>query len=214
MPRADDADLVLYTAPRTRGFSALWLLEELVRPYRLEAFDLESGRHKTEDFLALNPMGKVPVVLDDGVPLSEIGAIAIQLADKYREVPLAPEVTSDRRPEYLRWVFFASAIMEPAFAEKMFGWEVPARSVAWGGFANMKSTLEDAVAEGEYLLDAMSAADVTVGSMARFGVQFGVFEKEGPIAAYVARLMERPAFRRALEIEEELVKTLLPEAQG
>ena len=71
------ADLTLHYAPRTRSFTALWLLEELGQPYELESFDINTGRHKRPDFLALNPMGKVPVVIHAGTPVSELGAIAI-----------------------------------------------------------------------------------------------------------------------------------------
>jgi glutathione S-transferase len=194
--------LTLHYAPRTRAFTALWLVEELGLPYELASFDINTGRHKHDDFLALNPMGKVPVVVADGIPVSETGAIAIYLADRYPSANLAPALDDPRRPAFLRWVLFASGVMEPGFGEKFFKWEVPARSVAWGSFADMQRTLTAAVGEGEWLLgEQFSAADVVVGATARFGVLFGAFDKAGPIADYVARLTARPAFARASAIE-------------
>jgi glutathione S-transferase len=195
-------ELTLHYAPRTRAFTALWLLEELGVEYALASFDINTGRHKHADFLALNPMGKIPVVVADGVPVSEMGAIAIYLADRFPSANLAPALDDPHRPAYLRWILFASGVMEPAFGEKFFGWEVPARSVAWGSFADMQRTLAAAVGAGEWLLgERFSAADVCVGATARFGIMFGAFEKTGPIADYVARLSARPAFERAAAIE-------------
>ena len=197
-----DPTLELYYAPRTRSFTALWLLEELGQPYTLHAFSLEGNRHKQADFLALNPMGKVPLVVHDGVPVAETGAIAIYLADRFPEAGLAPALDDGKRPAFLRWVLFAGSVIEPALGEKFFKWEVPARSVAWGSFAQMQDNLQAGVAPGPWLLgERFSAADVVIGSAARFGVLFGAFPKEGAIADYVARVSARPAFARASAIE-------------
>lgn len=196
------ADLVLHYAPRSRSFTALWLLEELGVPYELESFDLSSNHHKTEVFFALNPMGKVPVVVAQGVPVSELGAIAVYLTDRYRKIVLSPDITGPERAAFLRWVFFSSGIMEPAFGEKFFKWNVPASSVAWGSFDDMLKTLHAGVQKGPYLLgDTFSAADIIVGATTRFGVMFGAIPSEEPITRYLALLSERPAFKRAEAIE-------------
>ncbi len=196
------APLTLHFAPRTRSFTAAWLLEELGVPYELKSFDLDSNHHKTEAFMAMNPMGKVPVVVDNGIPVSELGAIAIYLADKYRDTALSPTLDSPDRAAFLRWIFFSSAIMEPAFGEKFFKWNVPARSVAWGSFDDMLRTLKAGLEQGPYLLgDTFSAADVVVGATTRFGVMFGAIPKESPLTDYLARLSERPAFKRAEALE-------------
>ena len=195
--------LKLYFAPRSRALTALWLLEELGLAYELESFDLNSGRHKQPDFLALNPMGKVPLVVCDGIPVSETGAIAIYLADRFPAAGLAPAIDDPLRPAYLRWMLFSSGVLEPAFGQKFFKWEVPARSVAWGSFEQMQDVLIAGVSSSEWLLgDRFTAADVVVGAGARFGVMFGAFEKTGPIADYVGRLTARAAFQRAQAIEQ------------
>ena len=203
-------ELVLYYAPQTRSFTALWLLEELGASYRLEAFALRSMRHKEPDYRALHPMGKVPLVVDRGVAVPELGAQAIYLADRYTERALAPSIEEPARAAYLRWILFASAIIEPAMAEKMFGWESQPTAVAWGSYDQMIEVLTAAISEGPWLLgERFTVADVLVGSAARFGVMFGAFPQEGPIVDYVGRLSEREAFERASAIEEREGRRLL-----
>ena len=171
--------------------------------YELDSFDLYTGRQKQPDFLALNPMGKVPLVVCDQIPISETGAIAVYLADRFTAAGLAPAIDDPQRPAYLRWMFFTAGVLEPALGQKFFKWEVPARSVAWGSFEHMQEVLTAAVKDSQWLLgDRFSAADVVVGSGARFGVMFGAFEKQGPIAEYVSRLTERDACKRAEAIEQ------------
>lgn len=194
--------LKLYFAPRTRSFAALWLLEELGEPYHLESFDFATGRHKQADYLAFNPMGKVPLVMDEETPVPEIGAMAIYLADRYGAGVLAPAVTDAARAAYLRWMFFASAIMEPAFAQKLFEWEVAPSTVAWGSFEQMMEVLSDGLAEGPWLLgETFSAADVVVGNNLVFGQMIGLIPQDGPLGEYLARLKTRAAFQRAETIE-------------
>ena len=202
MSETNTPNLTLYFAPRTRSFAALWLLEELGEPYQFESFDFASGRHKQADYLAMHPMGKVPLVVDDETPVPEIGAMAIYLADLYAEAGLAPAATDARRAVYLRWMFFASAIMEPAYAQKLFEWEVSPSTVAWGSFEQMMEVLADGLAEGPWLLgETFTAADVAVGNNLVFGQMIGLIPQDGPIGEYLARLKARAAFQRAEAIE-------------
>jgi len=209
MPVTSDAPRTLFHAPKTRAFTALWLLEEVGLPYQLESFDIGSGRHKREDFLVLNPMGKVPVLVERGRPVSELGAIALYLTEQHPMAAMAPSIDHETRPDFLRWLFFASAIMEPALGEKFFKWEVPAQSVAWGSFQQAVDVLTRGIEPGPWLLgERFTVADVLVASTARFGVMFGAFEKEGPIADYVSRATERDAFQRASAIEQAQAEKL------
>jgi glutathione S-transferase len=147
-------------------------------------------------------MGKVPVVVHDGTPVAELGAIAIYLSDRFPDAGLAPAIDDPKRADYLRWCFFASAIIEPCLGEKFFKWEIPAASVAWGSFDRMMTTLTEGLKQGPYLLgDQFSAADVLVGSNVRFGHMFGAIPNEGVTAEYVARLTAREACARAAVIE-------------
>lgn len=203
MPLVENADIVFYHATRSRSFRALWFLEELGQPYRIEHIDLDKGDHKQPAYLALNPMGKVPTVVDRGTPLAETGAILTQLSDKYAPGTLAPRLDDPRRGDFLRWMFFAAGVMEPAFGEKFFKWDLPARQVAWGSFASMETTVTDAVAGGGWLLgEQFTAADVFVGSNLHYASLFKLFPETGPVADYVARCATRPALKRALQMEE------------
>jgi glutathione S-transferase len=144
----------------------------------------------------------VPVIVHGETPVSELGAIAIYLADNFSSSGLAPAPTAPLRAAFLRWVFFSSAIMEPCLGEKFFNWNLPAVSMAWGSFEHMMATLEPALETGPYLLgDQFSAADVLVGSTLRFGHMFGAIPNEGVTKSYAERLAARGAFKRASEIE-------------
>jgi glutathione S-transferase len=215
MPIAEHAEITFFYAPRTRSFRTLWFLEELGRPYRIELVDYAKGAHKRPEFLKINPMGKVPVVVDQGMPIAETGAIFTQLADKYSPDELAPLIKDPRRPDYLRWLFFAAGVMEPAFCEKYFKWEIPAHRVAWGSFDTMQEAVIDGVNAGAPWLtgEQFTAADILVGSNLHFGMFTSLFPSEGPIAKYVAKCAERPALKRALRIEEDYVAATVGSAR-
>jgi glutathione S-transferase len=131
----------------------------------------------------------------------------VHLADKYSPGELAPLFREPERPDYLKWLFFAAGVMEPAFCEKFFNWEPPPeRRVAWGSFAAMEKTVTEAVAAAQWLLgDRFTGADVFVASNLHYASLFGLFPKEGPVADYVARCAARPALKRALRMEEEFI---------
>jgi glutathione S-transferase len=214
MPLSETADLVLFYAPQSRAVTALRFMEELDRPYRLEVIDLNKGDHKRPEFLQRNPMGKVPTVLDGNVAVAESGAIFAYLADKYAPGRLAPRVDEPERADYLRWLFFAAGVMEPAFGQKFFKWEVPSRQVGWGSFEQMLAVVTDAVTKREWLAGRFSAADVYVASTLAYGTLFGIIPKEGPVADYVARWQARPATRRAVALEERVMADQKQQAAG
>jgi len=202
MPPVDEADIVFYYAPKTRAFRTLWLLEEMGEPYRIEHVDFARGHHKRPEFLKLNPMGKLPTVVDRGIPIAETGAIFVYLADRYSRGTLAPDLDDSRRADYLRWLFFGAGVMEPAYGQKFFKWEVPSRQVAWGSFDDMLHVLTEAVSSREWLAGRFSAADIYVASSLRYGMLFGIIPTEGPLADYVGRWNARPASQRAAEIDQ------------
>ena len=203
MPLQDDADLTLFYAPKSRAFMGLWLMEELGRPYRIERFDLNKGDHKTERLTAHNPMGKVPTIRDSGVDVSETGAIVTYLVDKYAAGRLGPRLDDPERGAYLKWLFFGGNVIEPSMGEKFFKWQVPARAVAWGSFADMLSTVTAAVGKRDWLAGPQfTGADLYVASLLGYAIKFGALENSGPIGDYVARSEDRPGFRSARAIED------------
>jgi glutathione S-transferase len=206
MPLSESADLVLYYAPQSRAVTALRMMEELERPYRLEVIDLSKGDQKKPEFLKRNPMGKVPLVLDGDVAVAETGAIFAYLADKYAPGRLAPRPEEPERADYLRWLFFAAGVMEPAYGQKFFKWDVPSRQVGWGSFEDMLAAVTGAVSKREWLAGRFSAADIYVASTLRYGMLFGIVPNEGPVADYGARWTARSASQRAAAIDELVTK--------
>ena len=196
------SSLTVFHSPHTRSQVAVWMLEELGLPYEIKITDIRAGAHKTPEYLAINPMGKVPALRDGAVIVSEYSAICLYLADKYAPGRLAPAFDAPERGEFLRWMFFAGGCIEPALIQGFTKWEVPASNAAWGSYDQVMSVLRDGVSEKQYLLgDTFTAADVVVGSGAIFGIQFKLIQNQPAIQAYVDRLTARPAYQRSRAID-------------
>jgi glutathione S-transferase len=194
--------LKLYHAPRTRAFRALWMLEEIQAPYELVPVDLREGGQGTPEYRAVNPMLKVPALEDGEAVVAESGAILLYLADRFPQARLAPGLEDQKRGRFLQWMFFAPGCMEPAFAEKYGGWTPNPTAYAWGDFERTIAALEAGLQAGPWLLgEQFSAADLMVGGMVHWGVQFGLMENRPPFSGYLERLAARPAFERATSID-------------
>jgi glutathione S-transferase len=194
--------IVLYYNPMSRARIVHWMLEELGVPYKLELVRFDKGEHKTPAFLALNPMGKLPTLIDHGVVVTEAAAICVYLADNYPRAQLAPALHDPARGSYLRWLFFAAGCLEPALLDRMFSRPAVARPSAngYGSYEDTLNALESALAPGPYILgDRFSAADVYVGSVIGWGLMVKGLEPRPSFEAYTARLRERPAFQRFSE---------------
>lgn len=202
-------DLVLYTNPMSRGRIARWMLEEVGQPYETIVLDYATTM-KGADYLAINPMGKVPAITHGDSVVTECAAICAYLADAFPSAGLAPELTDPLRAPYLRWMFFCAGPLEAALAVKGLGVEVsPEKSgmVGWGSFETVVERLDAlASAAAPYILgDRFSALDVYVGSQIGFGLQFGSLPKLPSFEAYMATIMFRPAAIRAREIDDALL---------
>ena len=197
----------LYHAPLSRSVRVLWLLEELRLPYQLASAPIEPPAPKP--FAQKTPSGKVPTIEDDGVTIFESGAIVEYLLEKYGSRGLAPPVGSPLRGPFLQWVHFADATAFTGLG-----------NIAWHTrFKNDAERMADAVADyrqwaeaaldvlernlrgQDYLLGAdFSAADVMVGYTVLVAKAMGLLGESHPaVDAYLARLTERPALRRALQ---------------
>ncbi|WP_207460114.1 glutathione S-transferase family protein [Azospirillum sp. SYSU D00513] len=208
-------DFVLYTHPMSRGRVVRWMLEEIGRPYRTELLDYGTGM-KAPDYLAINPMGKVPAIRHGAVVVTEVAAICAYLADAFPEAGLAPPPASPLRGPYYRWLFFGAGPVEAAATNKAFGFEVPPERRAMAGYgclADVLDTLEGALEEREYLAgEAFTAADLYVGSQLDWGMMFGTLEKRPAFERYVQRLVSRPAAARARAIDDALLAAQAPSA--
>ena len=200
-------DLIFYTNPMSRGRIVRWMLEEVGQPYRTEILEFGTTM-KSPDFLAFNPMGKVPTIIHKGTVVTEAAAICAYLADAFPEAGLAPPPGDLRRGPYYRWMFFAAGPVEAAVSNKALGFEVPDERramVGYGGPADVVNALEYAVTQSEYIAgDRFSAADVYVGSQIGWGMMFGTLEKRPALEAYWRRISSRPAAVRAREIDDSL----------
>lgn len=200
-------ELVFYTNPMSRGRIARWMLEETGVPYKTEIMTF-GGTMKSPEYLAVNPMGKVPAVRHGKTVVTECAAICAYLADAFPKANLAPK--PDERGSYYRWMFFTAGPLEAATTNKALGFETPpdkARMAGYGSFADVMNTLETAVSTTPYVAgDRFTAADVYVGSHIGWGLGFGTIEKRQAFVDYLGRVTDRPAHRRAVAIDDEAMK--------
>ena len=201
-------ELVFYSNPMSRGRIVRWMLEEVGRPYRTEMLDFATTM-KSPEYLALNPMGKVPAISHRGVVVTEAAAICAYLADAFPDTCLAPPPSDPLRGPYYRWLFFAAGPGEAAVTAKSLGLLAPAERrgmVGYGTFEDVMAGFEAAVASGPYILgERFSAADVYVGSQIGWGLQFGTVEARPGFREYTGRIMARPAAQRARELDDALL---------
>ena len=201
-------ELVFYTNPMSRGRIARWMLEEIGQPYRTEIIEFGPAM-KSPEYLAVNPMGKVPAIRHGDTVVTETGAICAYLADAFPQAGLAPEPGSRERGSYYRWLFFGAGPVDGAIVNKSLGFEPPPERqgmVGYGTLAYVLNTLEKAVSASDYLVgDKFSAADLYLGAQLGWGMMFGALEKRPAFEAYWNRIKDRPAAVRAREIDDALL---------
>ncbi|MEZ5649822.1 MAG: glutathione S-transferase [Burkholderiaceae bacterium] len=200
-----DCGLVLYTNPWSRGQIARWMLEETGVDYgqRILAYGTSM---KAPEYMAINPMGKVPAIVHEGRVVTECAAICAYLADAFPAAGLAPAPAD--RADYYRWLFFAAGPVESALVDRALKVQVSdeqQRMVGYGNYEHAVAVLAAAVARQPYIAgQSFSAADVYVGSHVIWGLQFGSLPKRAEFEDYAARLVGREAYRTAEEIDERL----------
>ena len=202
-------EVVFYTNPQSRGRTIRWMLEEIGQPYRTEILGYGTSM-KGPEYLAINPMGKVPALTHGGTVVTEVSAICAYLADAFPAAGLAPPSGSRERGPYYRWLFFAAGPLEYAMFSKLLGFAVPEdreRAIGYGTIGQAMDTLEGAVTDREHLAGtSFTAADLYVAAFLGFGMSFGGLEKRPAFEAFVGRHMGRPAARRAAAIDEAAAK--------
>lgn len=199
--------ITLYHHPHTRAAGVVWMLEELGVDYALEHVDLWAGAHKTDDFRALNPMTKLPTLIDGDAVVTEAAAIGVYLADRHAPGRLAPALDDPARGTFLRWCFYAPSVIEPGCMARAAKWEFRAAQAGWGTYEAMLDTISAAIGDGPWLLgDRFTMADVIFGGTVRWMTGFGMLEKRPEYMAYVERLDARPAYVRARAINERVVE--------
>jgi glutathione S-transferase len=192
----------LYWCPRTRSFTALWLMEEAGQPYERVLTDISTGAQRNADYLKINPMGKVPALQDGDATLAESAAICAYVAERYPDAKLAPPVGDPARAKYLYWLFYGPGCVEPAMMQLATKVEMNPVAAGWGDAQRVIDVLDNALQKGPWLLgDNFSAADIVIGSGLNFAVRlFKMIPARPSFDAYIARCMARPAFQRAEKI--------------
>ncbi|MBA3818914.1 MAG: glutathione S-transferase family protein [Deltaproteobacteria bacterium] len=204
-------EIVLYYNPMSRARIAHWMLEEVGAPYRLELVSFDKRQHKTDAFLALNPMGKLPTIVHRGTVVTESAAICAYLADAFPAAGLAPAIDDPVRGTYYRWLFFGAGCVEAAAVDKMFSRAAVERpgALGYGSYEDTMNTLERAITPGPFVLgDRFSAVDVYLGSQIGWGLMAKTVEPRPAFAAYMERCSTRPAFQRASQQAQALAKQL------
>ncbi len=202
--------ITFYTNPQSRGRIARWMLEEVGAPYEAVVLDYYTSM-KAPEYLALNPMGKVPALVHDGHVVTENAAICTYLAMTFPEAGLMAE----DRAAFFRWMFFAAGPVEQAVVNTAFGW-VPngrqeKRRAGYGDLGDVMATLIGHLAGHDYIADGrFTAADVFIGSQVAWGMEAGTIPVDDTLAAYWARLKDRPALAAANAKDNALIPARIP----
>jgi glutathione S-transferase len=199
--------ITLYHAPPSRSSIVLWMLEELGEPYDIKLISLSKGDNMKPDYLAINPMGKVPALKVGDTVITEVAAICTFLADEYPKAKLNIPVGAPARGVYLKWLFFGPSVIEPAMTDRAFPRKEAPRAAAlgWRDFDIVLDIVAKPLAKGPWLLgEQFTAADVVIGSGLRYGMMFKMIPERKEFTDYVARIAARPAAQRAEKKDKDI----------
>ena len=196
------SQLTFFTNPRSRGRIVRWMLEEVGEPYESQVIEYGEAM-KSPEYLAINPMGKVPAIQHGDQVVTECAAICAYLAATFPEVGLQP--AQEHLGAYYRWLFYTSGPFESAINDRMLGVTVAAEiqpAVGYGNFDTAVDVLASHLASHEYVAGpAFSAADVYVGSHVSFSLAMNAIDPRPAFEEYAQRVTNRDAYRRVSEID-------------
>jgi glutathione S-transferase len=195
--------ITLFHAPQSRSSGTPTLLEELGAPYELHVLNMKAGEQRQREYLAVNPLGKVPAIRHREALVTEQVAIFLYLSDLFPKTGLAPAIGDPRRGPYLRWMVYYAACYEPALVDRAMKREAAPLSMSpYGDFDTMLGTVVARLADAPYLLgNALSAADILWGLALRWGTMFKIVPEHPVIMAYVARITGRPSFAKVAAMD-------------
>jgi len=204
--------LTIHHAPGTRGFRLIWLCEELALPYALEKVDFSAEYRASPEWRRMNPVGKVPVLVDGDRVLFESGAIVQYLLARYGKGRLQPAPEDPGYGLFLQWCWFAEATFGRATGEIANHRRAFAAAPRADAIEEMRDraracvqALEQAVAGSRYLLgDDFTAADVMMGYTLQSFTRNVADAYPPNVAGYWDRLQARSAYRAALAAEDRL----------
>ncbi|WP_367065313.1 glutathione S-transferase family protein [Oryzisolibacter sp. LB2S] len=192
-----DDTLTFYTHPISRGRVTRWMLEETGLPYEEVIMDYGTTM-KGAEYLAINPMGKVPALRHAGVVITEGAAICTHLADLVPHKALLPPPGTAPRGLCYRWLFFAAGPLESFLTARKYGALAPSSQAGYGNEADLMRTLEQAVAGRAHLAgDGFTVADLYMASVLGYYMHFGMLERKAVFEDYALPHLQRPAALRA-----------------
>jgi glutathione S-transferase len=201
----------LYYSPGAASLAVHWLLLELDVPHRLEKIDLDGGQQRSEEYLRLNPNGRVPTLVVDGRPMYECAALMLLLPDRHPDAALAPNVESAERESYYQWMVHLANTLQPAFRAWFYADEPAGRGHEDAVQARARETIERSFdhldshlgARGPYVIGTqISAADIYAGMLMRWSRNMPKPATQWPhLAALAKRLKSRDTFKTLYERE-------------
>lgn len=186
-----------YCHPMSRAATTIWMLRELDVPHEEIIIDMAAGEHRTPEYRAINPMGKVPTLVDGDATVTEVAAICAYLADKFPAKGFAPPAGSTDRGIYYRYMFIPGTTFEPLFSLTSLGITHPRpESAGWGDLPRVMATVESMTPESDWALgERFTAADVVFGGMLDSSIRFGLMTATPKVASYVDRIRSRPSYQ-------------------
>jgi glutathione S-transferase len=207
------SDLILYYAVPSRGITVHWMLEEIGEPYETRLLSIDDNEHKTPEFLAINPMGRVPALVHGDVIVTETAAICAYLAESFPAAGLNVPLTSPDRGAYLRWLFFAPVTAETSMLWKSLGEVTTERDYKpFAELTDVADTLAGAVRDREFIVDGhFTAADVMIGSVIMWGTRLiPVLPPLPELTDYWSRMEQRDAWQRSFGEDQALMADRVP----
>ncbi len=198
--------VTLFHSPQSRSGAALVLLEELGAPYKLHVLNMKAGEQRRPEYLAVNPMGKVPAIRHRDTLVTEQVAISIYLADAFPGAGLAPAIGDPERGAYLRWLVFYAACFEPAVSDRAMNREAgAAQSSPYGDFDTMYETLVQHLSRHPFFTgERLSAADILWGTALHWMTMFGLVPERPVITDFVQKIVSRPSYKVMMDLDEKL----------
>jgi glutathione S-transferase len=198
--------ITFYHLPNSRSAGVLTLLKELNAQYDLKVLNLKLNEQRSAEYLAINPMGKVPAIKHGDELITEQVAIFLYLADLYPETNIAPAIDEPLRGSYLRWMVYYGTCFEPAIADRAFKRE-PLSTLAspYSDFDTMLNILIDQLSKGDYFLgDRFSALDILWSRAFSWVTMNELIPLLPVIKTYIDRLNARPSVIWAKQKDAEL----------
>lgn len=202
--------LTLHFAPNSRAGRIVWLLEELELAYDINKMAFHPKDLKSDEHRARHPLGRVPVLDDGDIRIYESGAIVEYVIERHKNGGLKPAVDDVMYPEFLQWFHYCEGMVMPPVNTIVVQTVLlpPDRrdETALGQAQRLLSKalapVDEALAGRDYLIGDFSAADIMLGHACFMSNRLGCVNDDMPnLKAYVEKVVARPAFKTAIEMQ-------------